>query len=182
MDKKDKLASRMSKVVVKGIRQRSNSVGNLIRDKQMTDDQVEARVVFSQVSRVLNPGEDDKGNSKKRNRLCSNACALCDVGIPEEGEGSDSMECDGWKRWVCFPCSKIPREVYEAINLGGFDCLTYYCPPCKVAIPSLKGIGDKLDRHITSMEKKLGNRNDSLQSSIDQQIDQKIDKKAVEIT
>ena len=161
-------------------RQRSNSVGNMERTQQQNDmDGSEGDVP------VFDSSSSSSVNMRKRKfnriKLPSNTCVMCELEIPDEGERCDSVICDSCGKWVCLQCSKIPAEVYAMMNKGGFENLTYNCPPCKKAIPCIKNISDKIEKRFTSMETKIGARFENLEKTIDKKIDAKIETKLVEM-
>ena len=165
-------------------RNRSNSVGNLTSVRYMqpqvfdpftsefaiTSSAPEQNIVHSS---DLN---DPTNPSKKRNRVKSETtCIICDTIIPEDGENSNSMQCDACKDWVCIGCSKVPAHVYEAINSGGFECLQYHCPPCKKSLPGMNKIHQKLDKLILTNDNRftsIENKIEQFQTTLDKKINQ----------
>ena len=107
-------------------------------------------------------------------------CTTCRKHIPEKGKGSNSMECDQCKHWVCFDCLGMKSKTYTAINSDDSNQLKFFCKKCLDEGTSLQLITLKLNKilegnetRFNSVERKISNLQNSLEKKIDEKVEQK---------
>ena len=81
-------------------------------------------------------------------------CHMCDKNITMNNEG---IKCNFCEHWLCFPCSKLKKVVYQALRESP-DNVMWFCQYCCTAFPGVKKvmvqIGSLEDRY-TNLEQRV---------------------------
>ena len=76
-------------------------------------------------------------------------CHMCKKTITMENDG---IKCNFCEHWLCYPCSKLKRVVYQALRESP-DNVMWFCDYCCTAFPGVK----KVMVQIGSLEDKYTN-------------------------
>ena len=76
-------------------------------------------------------------------------CHMCKKAITMDNEG---IKCNFCEHWLCFPCSKLKKVVYQALRESP-DNVMWFCEYCCTAFPGVK----KVMVQIGSLEDRYSN-------------------------
>lgn len=73
-------------------------------------------------------------HTKIEQKLCRD-CKTASINKEED----EAVECDICRKWICFTCSGISREVYTFATEKEIS-IDYICKPCKIELPQIREI------------------------------------------
>ena len=81
-------------------------------------------------------------------------CQMCKKTITMENDG---IKCNFCEHWLCYPCSKLKRVVYQALRESP-DNVIWFCDYCCTAFPGVKKVmiqTGSLDDKYTNLEERV---------------------------
>ena len=65
-------------------------------------------------------------------------CSECETNTTNQAD-DEALECDICKKWICFPCSNVSRELFDFAHEKEIP-IDYICQHCKVELPQIREI------------------------------------------